>query len=290
MCSGFRLASPRSKSQRADLRFELETALALSGIKRRGDLRVHASVWASSDNALKAFTIPVIQPPAVQQKLAFAPKTANRACRGVGRRQMEEKFHKKVQQTANINIHNDLDSAALYFTQIVKDKVASSNHDALTFDCMAAGTMLAFSFEAYLNFMGARYIGNWNERAEYHAKIDKVFQHLKISPDWSRRPYSSLSAMKRLRNTLAHGKPETVEVEKAIVDKADGQKGKKIDLSGSWEHLCSPDMIINAHDDLEKVWHEMIEKSGIDVMELMTSGEGAVITGKKFVPPQKPQA
>jgi hypothetical protein len=199
---------------------------------------------------------------------------------------MEEKFHKKVQQTANINIHNDLDSAALFFTQMVQEKVADPDkRDGLTFVCMAAGTMLAFSFEAYLNFMGARYIGHWNEQAAYHTKIDKVFQFLKISPDWSKRPYSSISAMKRLRNTLAHGKPETVEVEKDIIDKADGLKGKKIDLSGGWEQLCSPDMISHAHDDLGQVWHDMIQKSGIDVMDLITSGEGALITSKKFVPP-----
>jgi hypothetical protein len=173
-----------------------------------------------------------------------------------------DKFHKKVQQTKNINIHNDLDGAALYLTQNVKEKVATGNHNALTFDCMAAGTMLAFAFEAYPNFMGARFIGHWNERADVNTKINKVFQHLKISPDWSKRPFSSISAMKKLRDTLAHGQPETVEVEKDVIEKADGPKGKKIDLSGKWEKLCSPDMIINAHDDLENVWKEMIDKSG----------------------------
>jgi hypothetical protein len=144
----------------------------------------------------------------------------------------------------------------LYFTQNVKDKVEAGVTDALTFDCMAAGTMLAFSFEAYLNFMGARFIGHWNEQADYHTKIDKVFQNLKISPDWSRRPFSSIRAMKKLRDTLAHCQSETVEDEKDVIDKADGQKGKKIDLSGKWERLCSPDMIINAHDDLEEVWND----------------------------------
>jgi hypothetical protein len=202
---------------------------------------------------------------------------------------MEEKFHKKVQQTANVNIHNDLDSAALFFAQMAAEKAADpEKRDGLTFVCMAAGVMLAFSFEAYLNFLGDKYIGHWDKWADYHTKIDKVFQHLKIAPDWSRRPYSSISAMKRLRNTLAHGKPEKVEVEKDIVDKADGQKGKKIDFSGDWERLCSPEMIAHAHDDLEEVWKDMITKSGIDLMDLLTSGEGAVITGKKFeIPPAK---
>jgi hypothetical protein len=196
-----------------------------------------------------------------------------------------DKFHKKVQQTKKINIHNDLDSVALYLTQNVKDKVTAGNHDALTFDCMAAGVMLAFSFEAYLNFMGARFIGHWDERANVNTKIDKVFQYLKIGPDWSKRPFSSIAAMKKLRDALAHGQPETVDVQKDVIDKADGAKGKKINLSGTWERLCSPDMIINAHDDLEKVWKEMIDKSGLDIMETTTSGEGAIVTGDKFVPP-----
>jgi hypothetical protein len=198
---------------------------------------------------------------------------------------MEEKFHKKVQQTKRINIHNDLDSAAFYFTEIVKKKVKEDNRDGLTFDCMAAGVMLAFSFEAYLNFMGERFVGLWNEREDYHKKIDKVFQKLKIVPDWSKRPFSSISTMKRLRNTLAHGKPQTAAVEKEIVDKADGRKGKKIDLSGDWERLCSPEMIINAHDDLSQVWKMMIDKSGLDILDTTTSGEGSVITEKKFVTP-----
>jgi len=37
--------------------------------------------------------------------------------------------------------------------------------------------------------------------------------------------------------------------------------------------------------DLEEVWKDMIKKSGIDVMDLLTSGEGALVTAKKFEPP-----
>jgi hypothetical protein len=78
-----------------------------------------------------------------------------------GGRIMEENFHKKVQQTANVNIQNDLDGAALFFAQMAAEKAADpEKRDGLTFVCMAAGVMLAFSFEAYLNFMGANYIGH----------------------------------------------------------------------------------------------------------------------------------
>lgn len=199
------------------------------------------------------------------------------------------KVVKKVLQTKTLNVHNDIDSAAHYLTQRVKDKVKANESDALTFDCMAAGIMIAFSFEAYLNVIGDKLVGQWNERDAYHAKIDKIFQRLKIAPDWSRRPYSSISAMKRLRDTLAHGKPQSVEIDKAVVDKPDGPKGKKIDLSGDWERLCSPDMIVSAYDDLEIVWKEMYQKSGINIMELTTHGEGAVIIERDFViPPANP--
>jgi len=139
---------------------------------------------------------------------------------------MDEKFHKEAQQVVDHNIHNYIDNAALWFVDIIKKKVADNDEAGLTFTCMAAGTMLAFSFEAYLNAIGTKKLPLWNDWDDYHTKIDKVFQHLKISPDWGKRPYSSVSAMKRLRNTLAHGKPEKTEKSKTFIDKAGGSKGQ----------------------------------------------------------------
>jgi hypothetical protein len=166
---------------------------------------------------------------------------------------MDEKFHKEAQQVVDHNIHNYIDNAALWFVDIIKKKVADNDEAGLTFTCMAAGTMLAFSFEAYLNAIGTKKLPLWNDWDDYHAKIDKIFQHLKISPDWGKRPYSSVSAMKGLRNTLAHGKPEKTEKSKTFIDKADGQKGKEIDMTADWQKLCTPAMITNAYDDLTEV-------------------------------------
>lgn len=129
---------------------------------------------------------------------------------------------------------------------MVKKKVADKDGEGMTFTCMAARTMLAFSFEAYLNAVGSRKLVLWNEWDEYYKKIDKICQHLKITPDWGKRPYSSISAMRRLRNALAHGKPVMSETKKEFVDKADGQKGKTIDMTADWQKLCTPEMIINA--------------------------------------------
>ena len=202
--------------------------------------------------------------------------------------EMDEKFHKEAHQIVNHNIHNTIESAALWFTDMVKKKVADKDEDGMTFTCMAAGTMLAFSFEAYLNAVGSRKLVLWNEWDEYYKKIDKIFQNLKITPDWGKRPYSSISAMRRLRNALAHGKPQMSETKKEFVDKADGQKSKTIDMTADWQKLCTPDMIINAYEDHDLVWKDVYKKSGIDIMEITQGGTLTVTTGKKFIPAAKP--
>jgi hypothetical protein len=201
----------------------------------------------------------------------------------------EDKFHKDAHQVVNHNIHAHIENAAMWFTDIVKQKVKDQDEAGMTFTCMAAGTMLAFSFEAYLNAIGSRKLVLWNEWDDYHRKIDKVFQHLKITPDWGKRPYSSVSAMKRLRNFLAHGKPEQVETTMTFIDKADGQKGKAIDMTAEWQQLCTPEMITNAYDDHSEVWKDMYQRSGINVMDLTPNAQGSVTTGNKFWPKAKPE-
>ncbi len=42
-------------------------------------------------------------------------------------------------------------------------EVADNDEAGLTFTCMAAGTMLAFSFEAYLNAIGTKKLPLWND-------------------------------------------------------------------------------------------------------------------------------
>lgn len=199
----------------------------------------------------------------------------------------EDKFHKESVQVVNDSIHTYIEDAARYFVDVLNKKIKDGEEKGRTYTCMAIGTMLAFSFEAYLNAIGNRKLDLWNERDEYYKKIDKVFQHLKIAPDWGKRPYSSVSAMRRLRNTLAHAQPEVIDKKKEFVDKADGQKGMTIDAIAEWKKLCTPDIVLAAYDDQSEVWKDMYQKSGIDVMDLMPSADLTVTTGKKFEVPKR---
>jgi hypothetical protein len=142
---------------------------------------------------------------------------------------------------------------------------------------MACATMLAFAWEAYLNYFGDELIGAyWKEDQPLDKKIDLVFQKLKITPDWSKRPYQSISTLTRLRNTLAHGKPFSKTVTTMIINRVEKIISKKVDLSGDWESKCKPDFILKAHDDLDDIFKQMLTASGISLLDTLTVVEGSV--------------
>jgi hypothetical protein len=47
-------------------------------------------------------------------------------------------------------------------------------------------------------------------------------------------------------------------------------------LSGSWQSLCTPTIVVRAHDDLDIIFKEMLRASGIAAIDTLTSGEGHI--------------
>ena len=47
--------------------------------------------------------------------------------------------------------------------------------------------MLAFTFEAKINFLGHRLLGNW-EKQNLDDKMTQVLKHLGVAADWKIRP------------------------------------------------------------------------------------------------------
>jgi hypothetical protein len=100
-------------------------------------------------------------------------------------------------ETAKVRIHNDLANAAFYFKNIITDKQKNGGA-CITLDCMACATMLAFTWEAYLNFFSSELLKcQWNEAQPLEDKENKVLEKLGLKPDWGTQPQSS-KASKRL--------------------------------------------------------------------------------------------
>jgi hypothetical protein len=173
-------------------------------------------------------------------------------------------------------LFDDLNNAAFYFQNVIKDKVKAGVRDALVFDCMACATMIAFAFEAYLNFFGAKLVNPWNERQRLNDKIKQVLEALKLAPDWNGRPFSGVRAMKELRDIFAHGKPQTFEMDKVVEAEVGELDGKRYDLGPEWEKLWTPDIVLAAYEDLEASWKAMFEASGMQVFDDMDHGEGGI--------------
>ena len=186
----------------------------------------------------------------------------------------------RVQKDRKVYVHNDLSQGATYFNGLIKGKLAKGSHDGIAFDGMACALMIAFAFEANLNFMGSRLLktgklAEWNEKQSFSKKLNKVFGVLGIPVALEKRPLSSMQKMKNLRDILAHGKPvETTEDEEVVGTHEELDRGSN--LAADWEADVRPEPVSEALADLDTLWKLMIEKSGISLFETMTQGEGSI--------------
>lgn len=195
----------------------------------------------------------------------------------------EKKIRARVIKSKRVFVHNDLSHAAMYFADNIQDKLDRGTRDAIMFDGMACAVMVAFTFEANVNFMGfelnaAGKLPNWKEREPFMEKLKKVFGALGIPIELDKRPLKSMEKMKVLRDTLAHGKPvyaEYNEIEVGFNEELD----RGAELLAGWEPDCTSDSVFQARADLEELWKLMVEKSGLEIWDTMTTGE----TGIEFI-------
>jgi hypothetical protein len=194
---------------------------------------------------------------------------------------MARKIKARVQRKKRVFVHNDISNAAYHFAEVIKEKKKNGGAGILI-DGMACATMIAFSFEANINFMGfelskAGKLPDWKEREPFYDKLKKVFGKLGIPVELDKRPLKSMERMKNLRDSIAHGKPvyaESDKVEIGTPEDIDLASGN--DLAAGWQLDCTADVVFEAREDLEALWKQMVEKSGLDLWNTMTSGEGSI--------------
>jgi hypothetical protein len=186
------------------------------------------------------------------------------------------KVKARVTGERKLYLHNTLENSARFLKQTIERKLAEGNRDGIMFDYMNLGILLAFDFEAKVNFMGAKYVKPWEEKQRWKCKANRVFKQLGVARDWGKRPYSSIERMKKFRDTIAHGKPFEVPIDKEVTGEEEEIRKEVVNLAHAWEKIATHDEIMQAYEDTEKVWREMIEKSGIDIHDTLDQGEWAM--------------
>jgi hypothetical protein len=185
------------------------------------------------------------------------------------------KVRARVTGHRKLYIHNTLEGAAHFTKGVIEKKIKEGKRDGIGFDYMICAVMLAFSFEAKLNFMGAKYAKPWNEWTIWKTKANHVFNAIGIKPDWTKRPYTSLEKMKAFRDKIAHGKPLKEDLDYEVTGEQDEIRAS-LNLRQAWEAMVTHEEVMQSYDDTEQVWQDMIKKSQIDVHELIDQAEFSI--------------
>lgn len=191
----------------------------------------------------------------------------------------------RSQGTKNIYVHNDLANAASHFKEQIEAKLEADDKKGIAFEYMACMTMLAFAFEARINFIGQRELASWDELWPTKDKVKTVLKHLRLTRDWNKRPYSSIVLLKEFRNLIAHGKPIDDVFDEEIVKSAEILDRPEV-LDSEWRKFCSHDQVFNTFDDVDVIWNELLKAAGIPLFETLTRGSGR-LSFIEFVPDEQ---
>ena len=145
---------------------------------------------------------------------------------------------------------------------------------------LSSAVLTAFAFEAYLNHTGARTIACWPELEGLSPwdKLERLCDALGVSfPDGTgKRPLQTIGKMLDFRNTLAHGRSESLAAARLRDnnDRLDAYIGAR--LLTDWERLIqSSDFATRVRDDVAKVLHRLHAARRDDKEPLFTSGVSA---------------
>ncbi len=183
----------------------------------------------------------------------------------------------RVQKTAkkNIHIHNDISNTAHHLKARIEEMEATGDRRGIALDITACLVMLAFTFESRLNFVGEQTVEDFKERRWFDKKVEIVLKALGLEPDFSVRPYSSIKELKSFRDTIAHGKPDTIEVDETE-DFQPGTNYDDFDLRGDWEAFLTIDFMRQCSDDIDQIWSEWVAVAEIELHQTLTSGEYSI--------------
>jgi hypothetical protein len=118
--------------------------------------------------------------------------------------------------------------------------------------------LTAFAFEAYMNHVGAAVLSSWKhlERLPPLAKLDLLCEMLKVKlpSDKGERPQQTITTLFQFRNTLAHGRTETIRGTPKRLDPEKVDEHFRTRLLNDWEKLIKNSKFAKrARDDVNEI-------------------------------------
>ena len=181
----------------------------------------------------------------------------------------------RVQGERHFFVHNDLLNGAYHFKQRIDDRLARNDRSGISFDILAELILLAFAIEAQINFWGTKlHVPKWKEWDHFDDKRRLLFRHLQLKPDMQKRPYSVIEKLKKLRDSMAHGKPQFVEIDE--LREIDQDDDPVPNIQAEWVVQCNESFAREAYEDVRQIWDEMLEKSKLVLFFTVSGGSHSI--------------
>lgn len=169
-------------------------------------------------------------------------------------------------------IHNDLISAAFNLKQRIESMMESDDRRGIGLDIMAAVTMTAFAYEAYLNFVGSTVIQDFVEFQNGTKKRNQIFKALGLVWKDDIRPFSTINRLISVRDVMAHGKPYFVKDEWEAVGTHSELEEQIRSYRKGIETQVDYNLLRDAYEDVEQVWRMMLQAAKIEMFDTLDGG------------------
>lgn len=130
------------------------------------------------------------------------------------------------------------------------------------YTAMSSLLLRAFTFEAYLNHLGTKKTDFWSH-VESIRVVDKyavLCKMLSIDPDFSRRPYQTVSKLFKFRNSIAHGRSIVLKNSKDV--SSDNEPYQHMPKA-EWEEYSTIENAERARGDISAVIVELHRAAGL---------------------------
>jgi hypothetical protein len=170
---------------------------------------------------------------------------------GVGGLSRGGDFMNKGRKKLTVQASNTTNTYVYCFIAAKQALEHAEKQEGRLYFCMTAGLFAAFTIEAYLNHIGQDKVRNWNilERKlgprEKLALLQGIFS---LKADQSKSPFQSLNTILSLRNSIVHGKTETITSDTIVNE---DEVGEAEYPQTDWKKLCTVSSVTKMVNDVE---------------------------------------
>lgn len=152
--------------------------------------------------------------------------------------------------------------------------LAKTSRDGQLYTCVSALVLSAFMIEAYLNHLGRLKCPDWDSIERNYSKTKKFLKfagEAQLIVSLNVRPYRSLETLFAYRDSMAHGRTVTEEVD------AEVQSGLSISDSipgAKWQEFATVETAEKLLTDAEVIIRELHKASGFADDPFLSGGGG----------------